>query len=216
MAVYSELFQKLQIPHAFGGVGERPSTRARYIKQVHGAKSLCIDHDFAFDSEGDGVFSYGKNICAVKTADCVPILVAHQDLSFFAAIHAGWRGICLEVIPHFLEKISPETRAKCVFAIGPCISWEYFEVGPEVVAQFFEQKYFFDKEDSWLKHGLSDRAFIDLKKCSFLQLTQSGIESCNIDVIPACTYSDRQFYSYRRDKNQFTEQVLSNWSWVGP
>ena len=162
MPVYSGLFLQHKIPHAFGTAGELAPGGARHLKQTHGVLTHCVDNIIATDSEGDGVYSYAKNICAIKTADCVPVLVASRKRNFYAAIHAGWRGICSEIIPIFLQKISNSEKDDLIFAIGPCISWNHFEVGPEVVAEFLQKNYFTGAKNQWLKPGAFNKSMIDL------------------------------------------------------
>ena len=96
------------------------------VNQIHSNKVIQIyknDHHFTCD----GIFTYEPNvIVAVRTADCIPVLLSNEQGSFVAAIHCGWRGLSAGIILEALKKI--KTNGEDVVAwIGPGISQQYFE-----------------------------------------------------------------------------------------
>jgi len=125
----------------------------------------------------------GKLLC-IRTADCVPILLATTDGKHVAAVHAGWRGLVAGVIEAAVGRLPRPTVA----AIGPCINAEHFEVGEEV-AQHFGAAHL-DRS--------RDRPHVDLPGAAAARLRALGISG--IDTTDRCTYRDEaEFFSHRRD-----------------
>ena len=112
------------------------------LKQVHSAKAVRV---FAKDDlkkvsllEADAIWTTDNIAIGVHTADCAPILVASDDKVAIAAIHAGWRGAVAGIALKTIEEMSnilglPKNRF--IASIGPCIGFDAFEVGPEVVEE---------------------------------------------------------------------------------
>ncbi len=125
----------------------------------------------------------GKLLC-IRTADCVPILLATADGRRVAAVHAGWRGLVAGVIEAAVGRFDRPPLA----AIGPCISAAHFEVGEEVAARFPTEHV-----------GLSrDKPHIDLPGAAAARLRACGITQ--IDTTDRCTYRDEaEFFSHRRE-----------------
>ena len=114
----------------------------RWLHQVHGnevhhAESLPENAPLgATHIKGDAVVSHTAGlVCAVKAADCMPVLFAALDGSAVAAAHAGWRGLAGGVLERTVAEmnVSPE---HIVAWMGPCIGPTAFEVGEEVRAAF--------------------------------------------------------------------------------
>lgn len=160
------------------------------MKQVHGAS--VHELGMALGAlEGDAWTSSRADLLAlVYTADCVPVLVASADGSRVAAIHAGWRGLVAGVIPAALERLG--VRA-LVAAIGPCLSLESCEMGPEVAGQF---------ERAGLGAAIharsGERPRIDLRAAARIQLERGGC--ARIDLSDRCTYLHAdELPSHRRE-----------------
>lgn len=214
----SPLFTSLRIPHLFttriGGRGPRELdlghlhaeqlervTRAAGLAgapligvgQVHGTNVLVLHPGElpAADAQADGLVSERHEaLIVVHVADCVPVLLARADGRRVAAVHAGWRGLVAGVIPRAVELLG---RGAFHAAIGPCLSREHFEVGPEVVEAF---------ERAGLAAVVETRpvgrAHIDLRAAARRQLAAAGVGL--VEGSDRCTYTDGdEFYSYRRD-----------------
>lgn len=126
-------------------------------------------------------------LLVIRTADCVPVLLACDDQ--VAAVHAGWRGVVADVVPHAVAAM----RGPVTAAIGPAIGVEHFEVGPEVAAAF-EAHGLGEAVD----HGRGDKPHIDLVRAVTAQLQRAGV--AEIDTTDRCTYRDAgEFFSHRRD-----------------
>jgi polyphenol oxidase len=194
-----------------------------HVKQVHSDIILEANNGTAWDQEqrpeGDGIFTTvaGTRV-AVKTADCLPILIAAKNKKFACAVHAGWRGLTSGILPRALEIAGGfDRRDQLLIAIGPAISWERFEVGDDVIAGIFSDSASLSDESRMLcvSKGQGDRWHVDLPLAAACQALEHGIPAGNIEVIQSCTRAarwDGQWIhnSYRRDG----KGCGSNWSWI--
>ncbi len=162
--------------------------------------------------EADAITSSDPaQLLAVRTADCVPVLLASSDGSRVAAIHAGWKGLVAGVIPNavkaLLEKnrdreeagarirtTPPPSRSGFLAAIGPCMGLAAFEVDEDVAAQF---------DAAGLGAAVNRHSWpkphVDLRLAAELQLHQAKAQL--IDSEDLCTYRDEHlFFSHRRDR----------------
>ena len=132
---------------------------------------------------------------AIRTADCLPILIADEQHRAVAAVHAGWRGTVLGIVGETIRAMTDQfgTRPEdLVVAIGPGIGACCYTVGPEVGARF--EEFFPERND------LSSVAQVDLVETTIRQLRRNGGITGQIDSSGLCTrcLAD-QFHSYRRD-----------------
>ena len=223
----STLMTSHQIKHGFCGVGSPPPPEMHYVKQVHGTEILRADAqltspDTSTRSEADGIWSNQKNLAiAVRTADCLPILFAASDeqdhYKYVMAVHAGWRGLVSGILPQavtVLREQNPQLKfSSLVACIGPAISREQFEIGPEVIAEMLDKKFDLDTTAMafTISKGRGDRWHLDLAIAATLQLMQMGLEPSHIEVIGACTKSlPGVWHSYRREG----KGCGVNWSWI--
>jgi len=167
-------------------------TRLVSLAQVHGARVHEVDaHGPPPGAQGDAlVSSEPASALVVYSADCVPVLIAGAHGRRVAAVHAGWRGLVAGAIPAALHALG---EAPAAAAIGPCLSLERCEVGPEV-AELFERAGL--GEVVWRRPG--HRPHIDLRAAAVLQLERAGCRA--IDVSDSCTWLDgAELPSHRRD-----------------
>ncbi len=171
-----------------------------WLNQVHGVS--VVDAAISCNENGRGVeadasFTRQPNqVCAVMTADCLPVLLATSDGACVAAIHAGWRGLLAGIIEATLDKLGEPSERVHVW-LGPAIGPSAFEVGDEVRTLFIQQ-------DVHAQHAFQpqgrevDKWLCDLYLLARQRLMRRGIT--HITGGNLCTYTDRQrFYSYRRD-----------------
>jgi YfiH family protein len=142
-----------------------------------------------------------KILLAVKTADCVPILLGDAKTGAFAAVHAGWRGTLGSIVGHAIDQLSKHYSTKpenlCA-AIGPAANVCCYEVGAEVIGQFKDR---FPEADSLLQPTREGHARIDLHKSNRDQLISAGVSPDRIHTAPLCTMDRTDlFFSYRREK----------------
>lgn len=186
---------------AAGALGV-PSDRIYYLSQVHGRQTQLADGGEPparfLEREGDAVIAVGGQLaCAVRSADCVPILVADRSSGAVAAIHAGWRGVVANVVGAAVAALRDNTqqRGDLIAAIGPHISVHAFEVSEEVAAELARASAATDV----VHHGAT-RPHVDLRRIVRAQLTAAGLDSSAIDDVEGCTVSEpERFFSFRRD-----------------
>ncbi len=166
----------------------------RWLEQVHGTTALRAD-TLGEVACGDAAFTAAPGVvCAVLTADCLPVLLADVEGGEVAAIHAGWRGLVDGVIERTLASLATP-RAQLVAWLGPAIGPSAFEVGTEVRDAFIAQDpgahcaFCPSPQGRWLA---------DLYTLARRRLAQAGVRSAYGGDY--CTFSEPQrFYSYRRD-----------------
>jgi hypothetical protein len=173
------------------------------VHQVHGnsvARAEC-DRAFDVDARADAIVTQDSSRpISVRTADCVPILLATSDGKTVAAVHAGWRGIVAGVLPaavaHMLTVAKGTSTDSLFAAIGPCIGPQAFEVGSEVLGEFTRTF-----GPAAPIHPLPDgKGLVDLKQAARLQLLECGLIDDCIDSTDRCTVTHRdEFFSHRRD-----------------
>lgn len=157
-------------------------------KQVHSNHVLRVETS-GLQGEGDALISNQPGIgLAIRTADCLPILIADPRNRAVAAVHAGWRGVVSEIAPKAVEAMTRDFGSKpeeLVIAVGAGIGPCCFEVGPEVAAQF----------------QLSGRLKVDLVETMCRQLGRNGVSRAQISLSGLCSCCDPElFESYRRDR----------------
>lgn len=170
-----------------------------WVHQVHGCEVVLLRPPDRFDShtQADALVSDDprRSLC-VRTADCVPVLLASEDGRFVAAVHAGWRGILAGVVSGAVKQLQRLCDSRIVAAIGPCIGRDAYQVGPEVLQQF--QRAF--GAESPIEFDDSGRGRVDLRRAVEMQLIRSGVAADLIDTTDRCTFRDAQeFFSHRRD-----------------
>ena len=173
--------------NSFGSCGNLAT-----LHQIH--SDIVIDAGGRSGSLGDGdalIENTPERLIAVKTADCIPLLVVDPRHRAVAAVHAGWRGtvqrIAAQAVQDMQKRFSSQPEDLLV-AIGPGIGKCCYEVGPEVAVQFGE---FAD----------STRR-VDLSSANRSQVAECGVPPDHIYAAGLCTMCNSDFHSFRRDKQQ--------------
>lgn len=195
------------------GVSERA---LHYPSQVHGIEALVLqggeDPDEAVRVVADMTLSRTPHVaCGVRSADCVPVLLADRDSGAVAAVHSGWKGTTLRVATAAVERLRALAggRGDIVAAIGPCISVCCFEVGEDVARELAQASSAGDTALSWgapseraraRGQGSAPTRRVDLRRIIRAQLIDAGLSPDCIEDVPGCTVCDPgRFHSYRRD-----------------
>ena len=128
-------WQNQGISHGFVGFyGRLPLVHG--VKQVHGTTIVPVAEKHEA-TEADGISSDDLRCVAIKTADCLPVLMWSPQR--VVAVHAGWRGLCHGIVRRGIQHLVEVGRPQQIrVAIGPAIGRRAFEVGPEVVKAFEE------------------------------------------------------------------------------
>lgn len=173
-----------------------------WVSQVHGADVCAVRRGSGFESGtcADALVSDDPGrIISVKYADCVPILLAAPAGRAVAAVHAGWRGIVAGMLPAAVGRLAEVAgcgAGDLVAAVGPCIGFEAFEVGPEVLEAFGREF----GTGAPMRRLDSGKGRVDLRESVRRQLIRLGVREGRIDVATQCTFADAaEFYSHRRD-----------------
>ena len=110
-----------------------------WLEQTHSAVCTELSHtdqDARQVISADASLSVQANlVCAVMTADCLPILLCNKQGTCVAAIHGGWRGLANGIIENTLKQL-PCASNQLMAWLGPAISQKYFEVGADVKSAF--------------------------------------------------------------------------------
>jgi polyphenol oxidase len=168
--------------------------------QVHGRDAIIVDGSEdrwqVLEREGDAVVSATPGVaCSVRTADCVPILVADRKSGAVAALHAGWRGAVAGIVEAGVWALGG-AATDFVAAIGPHISARAFEVAEDVAAELLAAS----PEPAVIDRSLGERPHVDLRRMVRAQLRAAGLLDAAIDDVFGCTVGDPDlFFSYRRD-----------------
>lgn len=169
-----------------------------WLKQVHGIEvvNAATVNDIPV---ADASYSHQSNsVCAVMTADCLPVLLCNQAGSVVAAVHAGWHGLADGVIEATVKGMGV-SASNLMAWLGPAIGPEAFEVGDEVRQQFMDVEP--QAVEAFQSSGLSSvqgRWLADIYLLARQRLASLGVEQ--VYGGHCCTYTDAErFYSYRRD-----------------
>ncbi len=175
------------------------------VKQVHGTDVLVVDRPVGesdqFPGGWDALVTDQPGVTvAVRTADCVPVLVHDPGRHVVAAIHAGWRGAVAGIVPKtitLMEDRFGSDRSNLRISIGPSAGPCCYEVDDPVLDQ--------------LRMGLADwqsvvrdyqgsKARLDLKALIRRQVVAEDVPASSVSAVNLCTIChDQLFYSYRRE-----------------
>jgi YfiH family protein len=165
-----------------------------WLNQVHGSTVVAAgSYDEAPEADAS-VKGPDPFWCAVRTADCLPVLVCSEDGGVFGAAHAGWRGLAAGVIENTVALLDHDPSNLLVW-LGPAISQPSFEVGDEVRAAFVAHD---ASAGACFAANTRGRWQADLYGLARQRLTSVGVSQVYGGGF--CTFlDDKRFYSYRRN-----------------
>ncbi|MGG4610475.1 purine nucleoside phosphorylase YfiH [Providencia sp. Me31A] len=165
-----------------------------WLEQVHGTHVLHLDGNEVLNKQADAVYSdQVGQVCAIMTADCLPVLFCNKAGTEVAAAHAGWRGLCHGVLENTISQfISPKNEIMAW--LGPAIGAKKFEVGAEVKDAFVNQST--DLASAFISYN--NKYLADIYLLARKKIQAAGIRS--IYGGDFCTVTDaNRFFSYRRE-----------------
>jgi len=193
------------IDYHFGTRHSQPPPNIVTVHQIHSAR-VVSNHgmpprpdDSRLDADALLENTPGVTI-GVRTADCVPILLADPVQRAVAAVHAGWRGTAAHIVQAAIRSMTDEfgTRPQDLLAaIGPSIGSCCYQVGPDVAKEF-----------GVLAPG---KVSLDLSYVNARQLAAAGVPEQNISNDPDCTQCNpNDYHSFRRDREDAGRML----SWI--
>ncbi len=163
-----------------------------WLRQVHGC---AVSTDQSRLDEADASLTRQTNqVCAVMTADCLPVLMTDRQGKEVAAVHAGWRGLVAGAITATAKQFEADVEDLLVW-LGPAIGPNAFEVGEDVFRAFVDEH---DRYREAFVPQAQNKWLLDIYTAARLQLQQLGIKEvygggfCTVE-------NNQQFFSYRRD-----------------
>jgi YfiH family protein len=176
-----------------------------WLSQVHG--TAVVDAGRVAPQEvpeaDASIATRAGMVCAILTADCLPVLLADVEGRVVGAAHAGWRGLAAGVLESTVEAMRAAGAGQLTAWMGPAIGQYQFEVGPDV-----EQAFMRDAHDgSDARHVQAAFSVIEGKPGKYLadiyalarhRLRRAGV--ARVSGGEFCTVSNSgRFYSFRRD-----------------
>ena len=166
------------------------------LNQVHGATVVNAGQVRGSPEplSADAVTGFeAGDTCAVRTADCLPVLFCSIDGQQIAAAHAGWRGLAAGVLEKTVAAMQCPAGDLMAW-LGPAISQANFEVGAEVCAAFTsadaaaQEMFARNDRGRW--------------QADLYGLARQRLHNCGVEAIYGggwCTYDEeKRFFSYRR------------------
>jgi len=167
-----------------------------WLQQVHGVHIMVAAQQARYPSppQADGCIArQPQQVCAVLTADCIPVLLCDRAGSTVAAVHAGWRGLYAGILAQAVAhmQVAPD---QLMAWLGPAISVQHYRVDADFRSRFLRQNERFHQ--AFVRH--EDGIHADLPKIARIQLEMLGVEA--VYGGQYCTYARQDmFYSHRRD-----------------
>lgn len=165
-----------------------------WLQQVHGNKVVDVGNAGCLPQADAAISRHRGAVCAVMTADCLPVLLCDESGSVVGVAHAGWKGLAAGVIEATVlaMELAPQ---KLLAWLGPAISQRAFEVGTEVRDVFVAQHA--QASEAFLP-GVDGKWMADIYLLAHQRLHGLGIS--RVYGGEYCTYNEpSRFFSYRRD-----------------
>jgi YfiH family protein len=172
-------------------------------RQVHGATVLDVTTSRS-DLVGDALCTKESGLAlAILVADCVPLALVDPEQHLLTLVHAGWRGLASGVIANALAAYDQPKNVTAF--IGPSISKESYQVGPDVAQHFLAY-------EKALQSDVKDRSRLDLRNVAIQQLELAGVHSDNIICSREVTDGGELFYSDRAARPCGRFGLVAKWS----
>ena len=180
--------------------------RVLTVKQIHSTRIHCVHRDDvtpeSYSLECDALLTDKPGLLiAVKTADCLPILIFDPEKKVVGAVHAGWRGSLDEILIHAMEAMQSEFGSHVNtlrVGLGPCAKGCCYEVSDDLADQFLRK--YGDEALApvcWTTH-------LDLTRVNEIQAMRYGVLPEYVSRLDYCTICGKEplLYSFRRDKGR--------------
>jgi len=163
-----------------------------WLEQTHSNLAIDAGQSNTVQQADASVTNVAGVVCAVMTADCLPLLICSNDGKKIAAIHAGWKGLLASIISNTLAALA---TTDVLVWLGPAIGADCFEVGAEVRTAFVEK---FAPFTAGFTQTSEHKYLANIYQLARIELAARGVEA--VYGGDFCTFTDTErFYSYRRD-----------------
>ncbi len=163
-----------------------------WLHQVHGIHIVCADEYVAGQGADGGFTESAGTVCAVLTADCLPLFLCNGNGSRVGLFHIGWRGLAQGLVRQAAALFAGHGRV--LAWLGPAIGPEMFEIGGEVKSVLESA---LEPAVGCFKPSANGKWLADLYALTAGELKLAGV-ACSQDY-SLCTYTDSaRFFSYRR------------------
>ena len=165
-----------------------------WLTQVHGCRVEAAERAMP-GCEADAICTLQpRRVCAVLTADCLPLLICDRHGERVCAVHAGWRGLAAGVIEAAIAQFD-RPMADLLVWLGPAIGPAAFEVGGDVRQAFVVQS---TEAETAFEPTRAGRWLADIYALARQRLSRLGVGY--VGGGEYCTVTDpERFFSYRRD-----------------
>ncbi|PKO63477.1 MAG: peptidoglycan editing factor PgeF [Betaproteobacteria bacterium HGW-Betaproteobacteria-17] len=175
-------------------LGRQLPAEPGWLRQVHSARVVELGREP--DREADAALTrQAAQVCAVLTADCLPVLLCDRAGSVVAAAHAGWRGLAGGVLEATVAAMQVPPQGILAW-MGAAIGPQAFEVGDEVRQAFVAQHA--EASGAFVPQPAPGKWLADIYQLARIRLEHAGVQA--IYGGGRCTFNEADhFYSYRRD-----------------
>jgi YfiH family protein len=165
-----------------------------WVKQVHGTGVIEAARATP-EGEADGIVTQDPGtVCAVMTADCLPVLFSDRAGKCIGIAHAGWRGLAAGVLENVIRTMDAPPQNLIAY-IGPGIGARRYEVGEDVHRAFVDTDPAAATSFAPRQNGTY---LVDLYEIARQRLRAAGVAEVHGGEF--CTASEERFFSFRRDR----------------
>jgi YfiH family protein len=149
---------------------------------------------------------------AVRTADCVPILIYASDINYIAVVHGGWKSLYLNIIEKVIKKLFSlgSQPGKIYVAIGPYIHSTNYEVDEKFINHFTHN----GRDYKDCVEMIDGKYHVNLGNVVFEQLKNCGIIKKNIEDVKICTFASNIFPSFREMQKNAVDNSKRFYSFI--
>ncbi len=206
-----------QVPNVWHGFGTRDlnpenlsaqaankALKLVLLDQIHSDRIHVLNELPETRLSGDAMLTASSGLLlAIKTADCLPVLILDEKQKLIAAVHCGWRGTSKRLLAKVVQKMGDifgSAAADLLVAMGPSIGPDCYEVGEDVRECFGEREW---EAGLFRSHPqTSGKYLFDLKTANRNQLEECGVPDENVFSVSGCTHCEKYLYSYRREHQE--------------
>jgi hypothetical protein len=164
-----------------------------WLDQHHGTRILDVPSSTV--RRADGAYTDRPGVvCAILTADCLPVLLCDRSGREVCALHAGWRGLAGGIVPAGIARMKA-SPADLIAWLGPAIGAANYEVGSEVRAEFVTTDQSLGVAFTPSRPGHH--------RCDLYEIARRQLAAAGVGTVTGgrhCTFAEHtRFFSYRRD-----------------